>query len=289
MTAGPPFTSCRVVVDEAVFPLPPSRPSELLSCCLAVRGAVSAVRLEIEGFCIDVPLLPAELPIVDQLWAHEKLTAGSGEDLALAAAILTPEGDAVAAVNRDEDIEGDVTHIDTQLASTGVGWDPEHSAAPVVLVRPPIGIRGRQISAGVAAPEMHRRPPGSVVVTENRMFVGRMPGSAAPAAPAIVRAEGVKPALFLLRLLEQQELDGSWREEARLKISCGCPIPEDSMGLDRVVFLTAFVIVCLRIGAPKSEEQWELVAEKGILFLRERDPGRDWDETFAAIQARLAQ
>jgi hypothetical protein len=121
------------------------------------------------------------------------------------------------------------------------------------------------------------------------MFVGRMPGSAVPVAPPVIRAEGLKPALFLLRLLEQQEVDGSWREEARLAVSCGFPIPADSMGLDRAVFLTAFVIVCIRLGAPTAEDQWELVVEKGILFLRKRDPAKDWDATFDAIQARLVQ
>jgi hypothetical protein len=99
----------------------------------------------------------------------------------------------------------------------------------------------------------------------------------------------MKPSLFLLRLLETQEIDGSWRQESGVKISCGFAVPADSMGLDRVLFLTAFVVVCLRAGAPNSEDQWELVAEKGITYLRRSDPSRNWDEVFDAIQQSLTK
>jgi hypothetical protein len=299
MTASAPFTDCRVTVNDQVFPLPPTRPSELVSCFLAASGTVSEVHLEVETLVVNVPVLPADLPIVDQLWAHERLLANSAEDSEFATRILTPVDDAVATVNRDEEIEGDVTHIEAQLGRHGVGWIRESGDTSVpapaspptpVTGRPVIGIRGRLIRPGALLRTPSSAVAKTVVVTEDRMFVGRMPGSSAPVAPpTIIQTAGTKPALFLLSLLELQEVDGSWQQEARLKISCGFEIPDDSLGLDRVEFVTAFVIVCLRLGAPASEDQWELIAEKGILYLRRKDPSRNWDEIFAEIQPRLVK
>jgi hypothetical protein len=254
MTAAARYSDFRIAVDGRPYLLPLRRPGELVSCLTAADGAVERVELAVEQLVMDVPIVEAELPIVDQLWAYERLVVEGAEDADAAARILTPADDAVATIARDDDVDVDVAHIEAQLGHHGVGWIAERPApvAPPVAPLP----RGRMLPQPFAGPARVLAPAAvagtPVVVTENRMFVGRMPGSTRPIAPPQAQAAPVKPSLFLLRLLESQEMDGSWRQESSLKISCGFAIPPDSLGIDRVSFLTAFVIVCLRVGAPNS-------------------------------------
>ena len=102
-------------------------------------------------------------------------------------------------------------------------------------------------------------------------------------------AKPKKYLFFLLRVLQLQNADGSWTNEKGLVNSIGFPIPEpsNSKGLKREQFMTAFVICCIRRKAPKDEEKWELVVEKGLTFLNNSDPNADWESILKSIDNDL--
>jgi hypothetical protein len=258
--------------------------------------------------------------------------------LALAAQILTPDSSCVVSIEREQALDGDVTHVDARLSRIGIAWvtvgefppadeppDPlpivqpgQRPMFPVHLPHPLPHPRPRQSPSERAAhtypgeellldASQGAAPGGShPIVSPDKMFVGQMPGKpndvtrmdltqpyrpapkpdCAPPKPVEATSAAKNP-LFLLRVLQLQDPDGSWSDEKSLGSFCGFAIPADSQGLERVMFLTAFVIVCLRLKGKDEEDKWELVAEKGMTFLRESQPSIVWDDVLKSIEAHL--
>ena len=350
LTASYPLTDVAIKVDEGTYPLPAVRPGMFISAFVSVPSSkVGNVSMVCPDMSVDIPVEKSPMNVIHHLWAFEKLQHATPEEaaeLALAAQILTPETACIVAVERDEDLSGEVGHIETQISKIGVGWistrkqqlpeeerpHPHPNPGPIYqfppmpvpmprpMPRPVPYFAGNTVlatgndtagqpvpqPAGANAGTSSAKGPGGAEPTKGdqqtntkRLFFGTMSASKDPVRtidlrvpiserPPIQFKGGRKP-FFLLRLLQLQNADGSWTVERNIAVCCGFPIPEDSMGLDRKFFLTAFVLVCLRLKAKADEDKWELVAEKALTYLMCEDPGEDWDAKMAAIEATLTQ
>ena len=387
------------------FPLPPIIPGYTFSTFLALDGFEGEggpdVRLKCSNLDIKFQVAESPLPIINSLWAFEKMRTASPEEkaeLALANQILTPDTSSIVVVERDEEVEGDVSHVDTRLSHMGIGWIQEPTEEekkkqknpsdddeiiepiprpfpyprpfpfprprlPIPVPRPMplpvlygvgdqpdrvlildgqnIGRRQRNAleehhveqnaqqihqdelpaaAAEPAAPKAGNKASSPKETNDKsesaKVFIGSMPASEASAnkeqvidlehgqkpeeekklkaAPASTPAPQTKPKkylFFLLRVLQLQNADGSWTNEKGLVNSIGFPIPDESnsKGLKRELFMTAFVICCIRKKAPLDEEKWELVVEKGLTFLNNSDKSVDWDAIFKSIENDLSQ
>ena len=341
LTASFPLTDVAIKVDEGTYPLPAVRPGMFISAFVSVPcSKVENVSMVCPDMSVDIPVEKSPMNVIHHLWAFEKLQHATPEEaaeLALAAQILTPETACIVAVEREEDISGEVGHIETQISKIGVGWIstrkqlPEeekprphphpgpvyqfpHIPAPMPRPMPVPILTGNNVLTEVDTAPPGQLPPGANARNTGtnetggnakpqdkpkKLFFGSMSASKSPVRiidlrvpiserPPIQFKGGRKP-FFLLRLLQLQNADGSWTAERNIAVCCGFPIPEDSMGLDRKFFLTAFVLVCLRLKAKADEDKWELVAEKALTYLMCEDPGEDWDARMSAIEAALTQ
>jgi hypothetical protein len=298
MTEREPFADSRVLVNGVRSPLEPAPlASQTIAWLAAFEGSVTDVVLQAESLVLEIPIAESPLPVLHHLWAYERLNSESEDDVRLARQILAAETETVAAIERDAEVEGDVVHIDAQLGAHGIGWVQKGGDGVPALTPPPppppsaVFVRGTTMAV---------RPPPRVlsvsdvspegVVREDKLFTGRMPGSVVKREDALPRKvaipTGGKRPFFLLRLLQAQMPDGSWGEKG-LDVCCGFPVAKDSLGLDRVAFLTAVVITCLRVRAPDEEDKWELIQENGIMFLRTNWAQVDWDSIFEALQRHL--
>jgi hypothetical protein len=293
MTEREPFADSRVLVNGVRAPLEPAPlASQTIAWLAAFEGSVTDVVLQAESLALEIPIVESPLPVLHHLWAYERLNSESEDDVRLARQILAAESETVAAVERDAEVDGDVVHIDAQLGAHGIGWvEKSGDGVPALTPAPAVAHTGGTTMT-------HQRPrvlsvsdvSPAGVVREDKLFTGRMPASVvkkedAPPQRVAMPKSGKRP-FFLLRLLQAQMPDGSWGEKG-LDICCGFPVPQDSLGLNRVAFLTAFVITCLRVRAPEEEDKWELVQEKGIMFLRTNWGQVDWDSIFEALQRQL--
>jgi hypothetical protein len=343
LTAAQPFTSVALTVGDRSFPIARTMPGLTFSALVAVDAPdFPQITLNCEAVSLEIPVFASSLPVLHHLWAFEKIKASSPEEaaqLAIAAQILTADTSSIIAIARDEELEGDVTHVDSRLTGIGIGWvspqspDPGPAPAPApgpqpVLPMPlpmpmpphilpfpyrpmprphpmprPMPARWGVASAagrpGVldsSADVVDETRAKMIPVPQENMFVRRMPAkpnesARFQAAPAPERAaaplkDGRRP-FFLLRILQLQDVDGSWVNEKSLTSCCGFAIPAQSAGLDRRLFLTAFIIGCLRLKAKDDEDKWELVVEKAITFLRRERADFNWDEQIEAIQREL--
>lgn len=387
------------------FPLPPIIPGYTFSTFLAVDGITSKegpdVRLKCSNLDIKFQTTESQLPILNSLWAFEKMRTASPEEkaeLALANQILTPDTSSIVVVEREEEVEGDVSHVDSRLSHMGIGWIQEPTdkekeeeknhndddddrpiiwphprpfprpiprpfPMPIPVPRPmpmpilygdhpgdevhilndmnyrrfahqrlpqaaaPAGDAAAPPANNEAAPAQQQPPaaPHNAKATKSsnkdgtdnqedtKVFIGQMPASISTANKDQVidlnkssqneepkkpeeKSQAPPPAakpkkylFFLLRVLQLQNADGSWTNEKGLVNSIGFPIPEpsNSKGLKREQFMTAFVICCIRRKAPKDEEKWELVVEKGLTFLNNSDPNADWESILKSIDNDL--
>ena len=114
------------------FPLPPIIPGYTFSTFLALDGVEGEngpdVRLKCSNLDIKFQVAESPLPIINSLWAFEKMRTATPEEkaeLALANQILTPDTSSIVVVERDEEVEGDVSHVDSRLSHMGIGWVQE--------------------------------------------------------------------------------------------------------------------------------------------------------------------
>lgn len=306
-TAGSPLTDVSILVDEKKFLLPPVQPGMIAASFLSVESTdVKSVRMTCGTIDVDIPMTQSPLPVIHHLWAYEKLKYASREEaaeIALAGQILTPETASIVAVERETEVEGEVYRMDSRLTKMGVAWvnSGEEEKAPEEEEEEPwlapYNLYHHVHQPPPPPPRAPRRRDGDS--NEKQLFVGKMKSSVKKRR--VVKPEGPKPVpkpivikggrkpFFLLRLIQLQNPDGSWTAERNLAVCCGFAIPEESMGLPRELFLTAFVLVCLNLKAKDSEDSWELVAEKGLLYLMDKMPGEDWDRRMAEIEAALTQ
>lgn len=307
-TAGPPLTDVSILVDEKKFLLPPVQPGMIAASFLSVESTdVKSVRMTCGKIDVNIPMTQSPLPVIHHLWAYEKLKYASREEateIALAGQILTPKTASIVAIERETEVEGEVYRMDSRLTKMGVAWvqSQEEEKGPeehrreeerwAALHNLPYGAHH------LMRVDPDPQPRGGEAPAK-QLFVGKMNSSvnqqgavekrvAKPPPKPIVVKGGRKP-FFLLRLIQLQNPDGSWTAERNLAVCCGFAIPEESMGLPRELFLTAFVLVCLNLKAKDSEDSWELVAEKGLLYLMDKMPGEDWDRRMAEIEAALTQ
>ncbi|OHT02213.1 hypothetical protein TRFO_30784 [Tritrichomonas foetus] len=86
-----------------------------------------------------------------------------------------------------------------------------------------------------------------------------------------------KKPFFMLRLMQLQTADGSFKDQNAMNICCGAEIPENyPFDIPLVQFLTAFAIAAFMKKAPADKEKWELVTEKGFIFLESQNPEIQW-------------
>jgi hypothetical protein len=80
----------------------------------------------------------------------------------------------------------------------------------------------------------------------------------------------------MLRLMQIQNFDGSWSDGNALQTCCGAALPPGPGEIEPVRFLTAFAIAAFLVKAPADAAKWELVVEKGFMFLEHGDAVRNW-------------
>lgn len=134
----------------------------------------------------------------------------------------------------------------------------------------------------------------------NGNFIPRKPKQANQKKDAEVFAEKVetvkvlskpvkKPMFFLLRLLQSQEEDGSWRSQEKISCCVGAQIPESFGEFSEELFLTAFCVAALINKAAKDKDKWEILAEKAMLFLEESNQKTDWPTVIESLKIHFVK
>ena len=101
-------------------------------------------------------------------------------------------------------------------------------------------------------------------------------------APKIHKVSAEKPKkkgksmFFMLRLLQLQEEDGSWRKRESMEKCVGTEIPDEYEDLTETQLLTSIAIEALIVKGSAEKEKWEILSEKAMLFLEKEDDKKDW-------------
>lgn len=340
MTSTKPLEDGILVINEKEISLPPFLPGSMISSYLSIKNVedIKKVVILYSNIEIELPIIKTDLLILHYLWAHEKIKTSTEEEankLAIEAQILSPNSSSIIVIERESEIEGDVSHVDSKLSKIGIGWikdedennnDNEdtpviHPIHPIPLpIRPPrpfpiplpiIMPRPRPIPyARAQLNDQTLKANGDIInlpnpgtrkekkqTTNSKVFIGEMNSKSQKEITPIkikprdfiekpreipVNSKNQRP-FFLLRVMQLQNYDGSWSNERNLASSCGYQIPKESSGVDRIPFLTAFVIACIRKRAPNEYDKWGLVVEKALLYLTEKYPNTDWDKIIEDI------
>ncbi|OHT09082.1 hypothetical protein TRFO_04661 [Tritrichomonas foetus] len=142
MTATAEIENVKLCVGDEEFKIPPVIPGYTFSTLLLLdkheeednskkndsTDKFPDVKLTFADFDLILPTIESPLPIIHHLWAFEKMKTAAPEEkaaLALANQILTPDTSSVVVVERDEEVEGEVSHVDSRLSRIGIGWIDE--------------------------------------------------------------------------------------------------------------------------------------------------------------------
>ena len=85
-----------------------------------------------------------------------------------------------------------------------------------------------------------------------------------------------KPMFFMLRLLQLQEEDGSWRKRESMEKCVGTEIPDEYEDLTETQLLTSLAVEALIVKGSAEKEKWEILSEKAMLFLEKDDQRKEW-------------
>ena len=302
-------------------------PYSTFSKFLMLEGEISEDDLQKAHITFDNVDLPISskksiLPIIHNIWAYQVIKTASSEtekEFEIANKILMPSESPVAIIEREDEVDGDVSHIDSRISRVGIGWVSEEKEdetetkvnpiprpiphpmprpiprpfprpMPRPLHRPPhIFIRRKANSSESAKIGTYYNfldDPSNTSKTNNS--TANNSSTKRNEQPNHMNNETQKAQtknlpFFLLRVLQLQNEDGSWTNEKFLANSCGFPIPSDSKGLTREQFVTAFIIACIKKKAPNDEEKYELIIEKGFTFLMRSNSDIDWSDMVDSI------
>lgn len=375
MTGAGRIQGCYMLVNEIKVPVLPVIPSVTFSMSYRIEGDVKSVKFFYgDDLFVNAKISHTDLRAVKTIWALQEFLNNS-TDPDVINAILTPDKPAIAVIEREDEIEGDITLVETKMSAVGLQWEersikrdespqpipnpipqpipyprpiphpiprpgpfPPHPMPvplpyPMPIIQPyPLPIRQprgeipEHAELHSATAENSRMTGGGVVANDNENISNRracirpfhpirvLPPPEKPKKDKIKvddakmlqidyqtildeankrskeEAQKViasKKPFFLLKLLQLQNADGSWSDDAKLKICCGYEVPQNDTGLEKSVFLTLFVIACLRNKGINDRHLWELAAEKAFSFLAKVDAEKDWEEEIAKIVSKL--
>ena len=97
---------------------------------------IDHVRIHFDNMYVDLSVKESSLPILDKIWALEtiynnfknpdELDENERNELNLANKILSPDLPLVAVVEREDEIQGDLIHIETKMGAAGLQWVERH-------------------------------------------------------------------------------------------------------------------------------------------------------------------
>ncbi|KAH0795868.1 VWA domain-containing protein [Histomonas meleagridis] len=136
MTASKPLDNAKLCIGENEITLPSFLPGDVISSYLSIEDnieEIKQVKIKYLNVEISLPVIQSQLPILHSLWAFEKMKNSSPEEaleISIANQILTPDNASVITFERDEEVEGDVSHVDSRVSKYGVGWIGEKEEEP---------------------------------------------------------------------------------------------------------------------------------------------------------------
>ncbi|EAY17117.1 hypothetical protein TVAG_303360 [Trichomonas vaginalis G3] len=134
---------CKLVVDGNEIPISPLIPGMAFS----LSHKVQSPKIEKVEFYygneifVNAVISHTDNPAVRTIWALQEYI-GNSEDEDVINAIMTPDRPCVAVIERDEEMEGDITLVQTKMSSVGLQWEEktlkkgEPQPNPVPLPRP---------------------------------------------------------------------------------------------------------------------------------------------------------
>lgn len=130
LTASEPIQNATLNLNDDInVAMPAFKPGFTFSTLLSIDGVnVEKASLNYGQIMINLPILEAKLPIIHHIWAYEKMkfiSSADEEEMELAKEILNPDQSSVAVIERDEEIEGDITHVESKLSKIGMAWVSE--------------------------------------------------------------------------------------------------------------------------------------------------------------------
>lgn len=140
MTATAAIKDAKIVISNSQgtteFTLPSIIPGYTFSSFSYIENAENSIDIHLKCDNLDIKFqtCESELPIINVLWAFEKMRTATPDEkleLAMANQIITPETSALVVVEREDEVEGDVSHIDARLSQIGIGWIQEKDKEPL--------------------------------------------------------------------------------------------------------------------------------------------------------------
>ena len=265
--------------EKMILPqIPPGYSFSFSKCFIGHKDMkLDHVRIHLDNKFIELSVNESALPILNRLWALERININIKKqeefdeldktEISLANKILCQDLPLVAVVERENEIVGDLVHLETQMGASGLQWIEkhltfDHPQEPIIRPRPypfPIHIR---------IPFTVRIFPFPLINIHNRIITNsheQQPNIYSQQLEALHANSGndflapldfdenfthidviqmmrekeeqrrvIKPnsipkkPFFLLRLLQLQNADGSWSEENSMRICCGFNIPPES-------------------------------------------------------------
>lgn len=134
LTSTEPFCDVCVHLNDVIIPIQPVLPGATISVLVSADvHPVNKASLSFENAFIDLPVKEAELPVIHHLWAFEKIKVSTPEDakrIAIEAQIMIPDVSAVAVIERDRAIEGDVSHVVAKMGKHGIQFEHKIEKPP---------------------------------------------------------------------------------------------------------------------------------------------------------------
>jgi hypothetical protein len=296
VTAAPPIENVTLIVDGESEQLTQLLPAMTFSSIHQFRcSGVRSARISWGSVVQELPIADDSTNALQNLWAF----ASRDERL------ITPDGGGVVVFERDTAADdSDVRLLELDVSTLGRSGEFHHRERP----KPPPP--GKDKSSFPQPPQrsyMHSTvsttvsPYVQMQRGPQRLFDGDFPAEAAAPPPQLpppepdappkaavwpeVVASGRRP-FFMLRLMQIQNFDGSWSDGNTLQTCCGAALPPGPGEIEPVRFLTAFAIAAFLVKAPTDAAKWELVVEKGFIFLERGDAARNWKAVIDEFKAK---
>jgi hypothetical protein len=302
VTAAPPIADVMLIVDGEREQLTELLPAMTFSSIHQFRcSGVRSARISWGSVVQDLPIADDSTNSLQSLWAFASHDEG----------LILPDGGGVVVFERDTAADdSDISLLEIDVSKLGRTGELHHRERPKPQGPPPSPPK-----RGGNRPPPRRSYMQSTVSTTvstyvqsqqgpQRLFEGYWPAEAEappwaplaprPPQPAEARKAAVWPDVvasgrrpfFMLRLMQIQNFDGSWNDGNAIQTCCGAPLPPGPGAMEPLQFLTAFAIAAFLVKSPADAAKWELVVEKGFMFLERADPTRNWKAVIEEFKAK---
>ena len=128
MTGSELYDNSFLDVDGEKIELPqiiPGMPFAFTQC--VDKEKIDKIVFNFDKYFVQLKLVQSKLSIINHLWAIETINSPNCSDeeaksIAIANEILAPDIAAVAVFEKDDEIDGDISHIETKMGAAGLQW-----------------------------------------------------------------------------------------------------------------------------------------------------------------------